>query len=303
MSAASFSASAPAARTEAWLPGSCAGEARALGGFLRTLEIGAGEAGRHPDALDRLRGGELQALLVHGVYGAADLARTVERLERREPAFLQTWFPEKFRSWFYGRNLNLADPALPGYFEEAALFHAQLEVLFAPAPGIAGRVGGLLAQLDHGRPFLPAPGPRPGTHYMFTTFRAHLEGGFIPAHVDNEQRLRASLRHLSTQLELHTLSFVLALTLAEAGGALEVFDFVVAPEDARMLSDDRAAGEKPDVTRLASVSFRLPPGTLILLDSGRYLHRLTPLQGARKRWTACSFFALSRDRAANCCWG
>lgn len=303
MSAVSFSASAPAARTAAWVPGTCAGEARALGGFLRTLEIGAGEAVRHEDALDRLRGGDLQALLVHGVYDTAVLERTVERLERREPAFLQTWFPEKFRSWFYGRNLNLADPALPGYFEEAARFHAQLEELFAPQAGVAERVGGLLAQLDRGRPFLPAPGPRPGTHYMFTTLRAHLEGGFIPAHFDNEQRLRASLRHLSTQLELHTLSFVLALSMAEAGGALEVFDLAVEPEDARMLSDDSAAGAKPDVTRLASVSFRLPPGTLILLDSGRYLHRLTPLQGARKRWTACSFFALSRDRTANCCWG
>jgi hypothetical protein len=48
---------------------------------------------------------------------------------------------------------------------------------------------------------------------------------------------------------------------------------------------DAARAGRPDVSTLASVSFRLPPGALILLDSGRYLHRLTPVQGARKRWT------------------
>jgi hypothetical protein len=137
---------------------------------------------------------------------------------------------------------------------------------------------------------------------MFTTLRAHLEGGYIPPHFDNEQRLRASYRHLHSIVELHMTSFVLALTRADGGGALEVFDLAAAPEDARMISDDLVT-DKPDVSVLDSVSFRLPPGALILLDSGRYLHRLTPVQGPHKRWTACSFMALSRNRDATYCWG
>lgn len=280
----------------------CAGGAAALAGFLRTTELDAVDAAAHADAFEQLRAGELQAIIVHGVYPPEMLEAVVARLERHEPAFLQTWFPEKFRSWFYGRNLNLSDARLPGYFEEAARFHAQLEDLFPPGLGLAGHVGELLARLDGGRPFVSAPGPLPGTQYMFTTLRAHAESGYLPAHFDNEQRLRASYRHLRTLVELNMMSFVLVLAQPLAGGALEVFDLCVEPQDARLLSDDRVS-ERPDVSLLESVSFSLPPGTLIVLDSGRYLHRLTPVQGARKRWTACSFMARARAGAATYCWG
>lgn len=302
MSAVQSSGSVPARSTEHWQPGSCAGAAKTLGGFLRTLEFDVGESVHHPDTFERLRAGDLQAVIVHRVYPQALLDRLVERLERHDPPFLQTWFPEKFRSWFFGRNLNLSNPDLPGYFQEADQFRAQLDALFAPDPGIARHVGSLLAALDRGRRFVAAPGPGANQHYMFTTLRAHLEGGYIPPHFDNEQRLRASYRHMQSIVELHMTSFVLALTMAEAGGALEVFNLVTAPEAARMISDDRIV-DKPDVSTLASVSFRIPAGSLILLDSGRYLHRVTPVQGTRKRWTACSFMALSRNRDATYCWG
>jgi hypothetical protein len=284
-----------------WEPAS-GGEARALGSFLRLLEIDAADAARHPDAFDRIRSDELHGVIVHEVYSPGVLAGVVERLERHDPAFLQTRFPEPFRSWFYGRNLNLSHPDLPGYFSEADTFHAQLASLFPAGLGIAEHVARILAALDRGRPFLSAPGPHPDQRYMFTTLRAHLEGGFIPPHFDNEQALRPSYRHLRSLVELHMLSFVLALAQPEGGGALEVFDLRCEPQDASILSDDRVQA-KPDVSAVDSVSFRLPAGTMIVLDSGRYLHRLTPVQGVRKRWTACSFMALSRARDAMYCWG
>jgi hypothetical protein len=302
MNAALSSGSMPAKSTEHWKPGSCTGAAMRLGGFLHTVEFDAGDAARHPDAFERLRAGDLQAIIVHGVYPQAVLDQVVAQLERHDPPFLQTWFPEKFRSWFFGRNLNLSRPDLAGYFQEAATFHAQLDALFPASAGLARHVGAILAALDRDRPFVAAPGPGAGQHYMFTTLRAHAEGGYIPAHFDNEQTLRPTYRHLHSVVELHMTSFVLALTMADAGGALEVFDLRVEPEQARVLSDDRVT-DKPDVSTLESVSFRLPPGSLILLDSGRYLHRLTPVLGPRKRWTACSFMALSRNHDATYCWG
>ncbi|HYL24684.1 MAG TPA: hypothetical protein VEV21_09845 [Burkholderiales bacterium] len=302
MSARPSSGSVPARRTVSWRPGMCAGAAQPLAGFLRTTELDAADAGAHAEAFEQLRAGELQAIIVHRVYPPELLEAVVARLERNEPDFLQTWFPEKFRSWFFGRNLNLADPRLPGYFDEAARFHAQLEDLFASGLGFARHVGGLLGRLDCGQPFVSAPGPAPGTQYMFTTLRAHAESGYLPAHFDNEQRVRASYGHLRTLVELNMMSFVLVLAQPEAGGALEVFDLCVEPQDARLLNDD-SVSERPDVSLLESVSFCLPPGTLIVLDSGRYLHRLTPVHGARKRWTACSFMARARARAATYCWG
>lgn len=301
MNSALSSGSVPAASTVDWQPGSCRGAPRRLNGFLNVLECDADECAGYSDAFERLRSGALQAVVVHAVYPQAVLDDAVARLERHDPDFLQTWFPEKFRAWFYGRNINLASPTLAGYFEEAKRFQEQLAGLF-PAPGLALRVGALLAQLDNGRPFLAAPGPLAPQRYMFTTLRAHLEGGYIPPHFDNEQALRPSYRHLQGVVEAHMTSFVLALTQAESGGTLEVFDLKVDPRDARMISDDSVAS-KPDVSALASVGFRLPGGAMIVLDSGRYLHRLTPVQGSRKRWTACSFMALSRGRDAMYCWG
>lgn len=270
------------------------------GGFLRVAELDAAECAAHPGLCARLDEGSLQAILVHGVYPAPVLQAVVARLERHDPPFLRTSFPQKFRSHFYGRNLNLSAPGLPGYFDEAAAFAGHLAALFPP-PGLPARVGALLAGMDGGRPFVAAPGPRAGEHYMFTTLRAHDEGGYIPPHVDNEQALRPAFDHLRTQVRLHMTSFVLALTLPRGGGALEVFDYRVAPEAARLLSDDRAA--RPALEGLAAVAFRVPAGSMIVLDSGRLLHRLTPVEGPERRWTACSFMARARNADATYCWG
>jgi hypothetical protein len=302
VNAAVSSGSKPALRTVEWQPGSCTGRSTRLGDFLEVLECDAADCGRHADAFERMRAGSLQAIVVHGVYDPATCSEVVQRLERGEPGFLKTFFPEKFRAWFLGRNLNLSHPDLPGYFDEAAQFHRDLEALLPGPAALTARVGGLLARLDGGRPFVAAPGPQAEQRYMFTTLRAHPEGGYIPPHFDNEQTLRPTYRHLHSVVELHMTSFVLAFSQAAGGGALEVFDLCVPPERARMLSDDRVDA-RPDVATLASVAFHLPPGSMIVLDSGRYLHRLTPVQGPRKRWSACTFMALSRRHDATYCWG
>jgi hypothetical protein len=302
VNAPASSGSLPARSSVEWQPGGPAGAVRRLNGFLDVLECDARDCGRHADAFARMREGRLQAVVVHGVYDAGTCAEVARRLERGEPAFLKTWFPEKFRAWFLGRNLNLSHPDLAGYFEEAQAFHRQLDELLPPPLGLPARVGALLAALDGGRPFVAAPGPQAGQRYMFTTLRAHPEGGYIPPHFDNEQTLRPTYRHLQTLVEPHMTSFVLAFAQGEGGGALEVFDLCVQPRDARILSDDHVAA-KPDVSTLDAVAFRLPAGSMIVLDSGRYLHRVTPVRGPRTRWSACSFMALSRRHEATYCWG
>lgn len=277
------------------------GQVKTLGSFFRLIEIDADEACRYADAFDRIRSGALQAVIVHNVYRPEILPPIVERLERHDPPFLQTWFPSKFRSWFYGRNLNLADSNLDGYFDEAEQFNQQLADLFPSGYSLVSRVAAILAELDHGRPFLAPPGFGPGQHYIFTTLRAHQDGGYIPPHLDNELMLRPSYAHLRGLIEPHIMSFILTLQMAEAGGALQVYDNFCDPANAVLISGDGAP--KPDVEQLESVAFRIPPGAMIIIDSGRYLHRVSPVQGSRKRWTACSFMALSRQRDAVYCWG
>ena len=280
------------------------GVQRRLAGFLDVLDLAAADAGRHPKALARLRRGELQAIVLHDVYDTASLAALVQRLQRHDPPFLRTRFPEPFHAGFYGRNLNLCRD-MTAYFGEAEAFNQQLQNLGPTTAPLTQRVSALLEALDDGRPLRAAPGPAAGQHYMFTTLRHHDLGGYIPAHFDNEVMLRPSYAHLAQMVQPHIVSFVLAFTQAESGGELEVFDCHCAPHAARLLNDDRAraAGARPDTAGLASVTFGLPPGALIVLDSGRWLHRLTPVKGMVTRWSACSFIACSRDGHSQLAWG
>ena len=271
------------------------------GTFLRVPEIDAREAGAHPDTFDRIRRGELHGVIVHDVYTPDVLAQVVDRLARHDPPFLTTSFPAPFKSWFYGRNLNLTPPDLHEYFEEAAQFHEHLAALFPPGLGLTSHLAGVLGALDHGRPFVAPPGPRAGDRYMFTTLRFHLEGGFIPPHCDNEHALRPAYDHLLRLIEPHLMSFVLTLASPDEGGALEVFDLRLDPTARTLMNDDRAPAV--DTSRLDSVRFRVPAGAMIVLDSGRYLHRVTPVIGSRRRWTACSFMGGSRAGDVTYCWG
>ena len=292
----------PCPPREAWQP-AASGSLRRLAGFLRVLDVDAVDAHRHAASFEQIREGTLGAVVVHGVMRQDEIAELLHAAEHAEPPLPQSSFPAPFRSRFLGRNLNLMHPALEAYFEEAATFNAQLAALPPSPEGLVARVTALLSALDRGARFEAAPGPAPGLRYMFTTLRDHRPGGFIPPHFDNEMRLRPSYRHLSTLVNQDLLSFVLALSCAEAGGALEVFDLRCTAAQARLISDDRVT-DPPSTANSASVTFRLPPGSLIVLDSGRLLHQLTTVHGAVARRTVCSFMARSLAcEAINYCWG
>ncbi|MGD8330901.1 MAG: 2OG-Fe(II) oxygenase [Acidobacteriota bacterium] len=275
-------------------------QVQTLGGFFRLMEIDATDAVQHPDAFERLRTSTVHGILLRDVYSADEVAAVHERLVRHDPPFVQTSFPQEFYSWFYGINLNLAHPDLVGYFEEAARFNEQLTALFPPRRGAIDYLAGLLQKLDGGRPFVAPPGIRPRQRYMFTTLRCHMEGGYIPAHIDNEFALRHSYRHLREMVEPPILSVVLALAEAEQGGALKIFNF---RQDTAGDFETTGAAIDVDVEELESVSLRIPRGSAIIIDSGRYLHEVTPVIGAAPRWTLCSFMALSKDHQAMYCWG
>lgn len=273
-----------------------------MAGFLTTVEIAADEAGSHPDLFARLRADAVQAVVVRDVYAADDCARIVAALEAGPRDLVRTGFPEAFKASFYGVNLNLLATDLDRYFAEAARFRGALAGLLPEGFDLERRLTKLFSALDGGRPFGPPPGPRAGQRYMATTIRDHRTGGYIPAHFDNEQAARPGYAHLATQIEPDLISFVLAFSKPEGGGALEIFDYRARDHAGTFANDDRRRN-KQDLDGVARVAFRLDPGSLILVKSGDYLHRVTPVEGARTRWTACSFMAPARRGHATFLWG
>jgi hypothetical protein len=267
--------------------------------FFRTVAVSAAEAGQSPQILTRLRGREIDGVIVKQVYDRATCDATCAEFEAGRHGLVKTEFPAKFAAFFYGVNLNLTHPDLEDYFAEAPRFRAGLSKLFPGDLDLEARVAGLLSALDGSRAYEAAPGPKPGSHYMFTTIRAHLTGGYIPAHFDDEQAARPSYRMLLPLIQLKLFSFVLAFSQADEGGALEIFNLHPAKEGQR----NTDGAPKPNLEGVEKVSFRLDPGDMIVFNSGHHLHRVTPVVGATTRWTACSFMAESRKGDRVYCWG
>ena len=270
--------------------------------FFRTVTVAMGESGRSPDLLTRLRVREIDGVIINGVYDRATCEAVRKDLEQNRHRLIRTDFPAKFAAFFYGINLNLAHPDLQDYFDEAPRFRAGLAKLLPGELDLQGRLTGLMSRLDGGRSYAPAPGPRPGLDYMFTTIRAHLPGGYIPPHFDDEQAARPSYRLLLPLIRPNLFSFVLAFSQAQEGGALEIYNLHPAQEGQPIAVADRSA-PKPDLAAVERVSFRLAAGDMIIVNSGHYLHRVTPVVGASVRWTACSFMAENRARDRVYCWG
>jgi hypothetical protein len=270
--------------------------------FFRTATIAADAVDGSPELLTRLRRREFEGVLIQGVYDRATCAQVTAALGENRHDLIRTGFPAKFAAFFYGINLNLAHPDLQEYFTAAPRFRAGLRALFPAGLDLETRLADLMSALDGGRPYAAPPGPRPDSAYMFTTIRAHLAGGYIPPHFDDEQATRPSYRLLMPLIQGSLFSFVLAFSQAEKGGALEIFDLQPEREGSRIAVDDRSAA-RHDLEGIARVSFRLEPGDMIIVNSGRYLHRVTPVEGATVRWTACSFMAEAKSGDRVYCWG
>ncbi len=270
--------------------------------FFRTVSFDASQAPQHADVLSRLRARAIDGVVVKRVI-ERELCDTIcAELAAERHGLIKTEFPAKFAAFFYGANLNLAHPDLRDYFAATPGFRDGLARLAGGRLALEPRVTALLSSLDEGRPYSAPPGPTPGSQYMFTTIRAHLPGGYIPAHFDDEQAARPSYRLLTPMIRPRLFSFVIAFSKADSGGSLEVFNIHPEAPGQRIVDSNRNA-VRADLDAAEKVAFTLDPGDLIVFNSGHHLHRVTPVIGATTRWTACSFMAERSDGFGVYGWG
>jgi len=272
--------------------------------FFKHLEINYHNASTHPNALSALRSNQIQGILIHEVYTDSARENALNRLRDNSPNFLKTYFPEKFKSWFYGRNLNLVNSDLSHYFDEAKEFNQKLSEFLIDSESLPARITRLLSTLDHNRTFQAAPGTTPEQHYMFTTFRCHLPDGYIPPHIDDEFLWRPSYHHLAQLCQPNIISFVIAFSESQQGGETQVFNYHLqnnVKNNATAHHDNYAS--QPNIEQLDAYTLSIPAGSMFIFNSGKYLHRLSPVLGQSQRWTACSFMAQSNHTNATYCWG
>lgn len=270
--------------------------------FFRTLDLHSLDLHATPRAIREMRDGQIDGIILRGVYDPGACADICRRLENGRHRLFRTDFPPIMRAFFLGENLNLAHPDLRRYFALAPAFEDGLRDLFDPHEDVQQRLCRLFEAIDQGQRYCAAPGPAADTRHMFTTIRAHVPGGFIPPHFDNEQGFRESYRFVNRATRGDLFSFVLTLARPEAGGALEIFDITHGGKAGRMIdnAEDTASTPLDDAPR---VRMSIAAGDLLLFNSSRYLHRVTPVEGMRTRWTVCSFMSEARIGNEVYCWG
>jgi hypothetical protein len=267
--------------------------------FLKIWHFSKGES-MPKDCVDNIIARQLDVAIIRNIFSKCECERIVDHLDLNDLGFEITEFPAPFKSIFYGRNLNLNDPDLDNYFDAALNFHRTLEALEEACDvPILNRLQKVMELLNGGRSVIGAPGPSGRSHF-FTTFRKHSPGGYIPAHFDNEQRLRPSYRYISTATQGDIFSFVVTLSEAQSGGVLEIFDLV--SDNAREMRNQDGS-VKPDLTNVKKQQIHVPAGSIAIVNSGTRLHRVVPVEGEISRWTICSFMARAQDNKSVYCWG
>ena len=185
--------------------------------------------------------------------------------------------------------------SLDDYLASADRHRAEGQGVFDAGFEAANAITSVIAKFSGGRPVEIARADD-GRQYVPFTVRRLVNGKQIGLHHDYHYPL-ALYSQLAPKLDTRTLiSYVALLRKPDAGGELCVYavtpDTPNPPKMPNGFQWDLTAVEQGYDAR----KFSLDTGDFFLLASGRCLHRIAPIAGARARVTMGGFLALSKER-------
>lgn len=262
---------------------------------LQILEVAASDLAGCADALSDIFAGRLTGIVIRQAFPQDALEGVVRRLEAADFGLERQSSPH-FKGETYGRVLIVGDRDLADYFREAARFSTACKELFSGAPAFQDRVESLLGEVAGGRDVRVPSGPD-GSSYAPATIRGLTAGGEIDLHCENETVDFPSMWHLAEMVHARNqLSYYVLLAQPEGGGELVVHNARFAEGHGAMLGHmERDAAALEAIAPYGQVVPHTAVGDLLVFDSGRYFHRVTPVVGPRFRWTMGGFLARSHD--------
>jgi len=196
---------------------------------------------------------------------------------------------------------HLRGPPDAVYAQSAAAHAARTADVFGDGAAALGAVQACLSAAAGGAPAAP-PAFDDAHPWPAFNFRALDPGQQIFAHHDNHYGLGV-YRHMDPALDRSALlSFFFTLQAPDEGGVLLVYGVRGDDPDVPVLPTrflDTAAIE----ARYAVQRVQLGAGDLVLFDAGRYVHRVTVVEGARSRLTFGGFMTMTADRSRLAFWG
>ncbi len=269
--------------------------------FFKLEDLRYDELAPDGDDLQRFYRGELNGLVIRGVFDPAELEPIAERLDDNTPGFEKTLFPEEFKAGFFGLAVDMSEGDLKRYAESAARFRQNCRTLFEGASDFERRTFEMLGKLSGGRP-VEVPEFDDGGTYTPATIRWLPPGGYIRTHCGNECMTRPGYSHLNRLIDnTDQLSYFLTIRPADTGGELVVYSLTFDEVEPSQFSYGHTDVE-PSIENYDSVTIKPDAGDVILFDGGRYLHRVSPVGGARTRWTIGGFVGFSQGGERNYVW-
>ena len=258
-----------------------------------------------PRLLELYEGGS-SALRVEGFLSAEELAEPLARLLDGGRAWSS---PNRGMPGGELRTIGAAatptftalrGPSAGDYQESAAALAALNRALWAPLD-LEERLSELFAALSDDRPAAPPPFEGGAGRWLPFNYRAMDPGVQIYAHHDKHYRLPLYEALPAAYDRTKLLSWFVVLQAPEAAGELIIYS---------LRSDDPNPPLLPtrflDIEVLERDYERLPvplaAGDLIIFDSGRLVHRVSPVEGARPRVTVGGFLAFTEDRGEIAFW-
>jgi hypothetical protein len=265
------------------------------------VELDVSEIGKYSEGISDICDRRIRGLIIENFLREEDVSRVVSRLTRKGP-FPGSPFGDIL---IYGPALYVCDADLTQYCNEAVKFRQYCRGLFSGGVDFETRLTEVISAMAGGRA-VELPVTPDGYAYTPTTIRVLETGQDMGWHFENQfLHCTPGYRHLETIVEPEDhLSYFVVLSAAEAGGELVLYDLEWSETE---WPDKEHGGTKKNGLvngqLIAEVmedydKMLISPkaGSLVVFDAGKILHRVSAVQGIRRRITVGGFLAFSQHR-------
>ncbi len=259
---------------------------------LHIVRLDAAAVAGYPDLLPRAHDGDVDLIIISGLYEPAELAPIVQRLEAGETPFPMVELPPDGAGRLFGYVLDLVGTDVEGYLEQAGPFRENCRALFSPSADFEERMVEVVEPMATGRK-LEVLRSADDRDYLAVSIRNLRPGGFIWMHCEDQKLVEPAKRRIHEVAVPHVSSFYMALAPAQTGGKLVLYDLTWDTIQERQLIDGRC--DPSVITReCAAYSYTPRAGEMVIFGKGR-VHEILPVGPGSERWTIGGFFTLSQD--------
>jgi hypothetical protein len=205
----------------------------------------------------------------------------------------------------YGPALYVSEADTQEYCQQATQFREYCRYLFRNGRDFETRLQEVLSVMSGGREVMVLKS-HDGSEYTPTTIRVLEKGQFMGWHFGNQFLFcTPGYKHLKTQIDTTAhLGYFLVLSSAISGGELILYDL---EWDETEWNDTEMGGRKRNGTvngkliadvmeNYQQMPIKPKPGSLVIFDDSRILHRVSTVEGNRRRITVGGFVAFSENR-------